>query len=219
MPGDEPMREFRVRARFGLPMQHDRNPFRARQAELDAAARSLDTRLAPGGIALVTGPSGSGKSVVLRAFAACTCSATVTPISTSAKRAPLALIRRDLDVTLALLLAVGLGEARRLVTPAGLLSEGERARLALARALAHARGGDIVCDEFASALDRLTARSLCRCVRRAVAPTQRLVVATAHDEIATLLDPDLLLYVPLVGPPEFIAREKCRADESHPSVA
>ena len=175
--------------------------------------------LPPGGVALVTGPSGSGKSVLLRAFAARACAVAVTAVSPSARRPPVSMIRGELEGVLSLLAAAGLGEARRLVTPAGLLSEGERARLALARAIAHARGRDVVCDEFTSTLDRLTARSVCRCLRRVLEPAQRFVCATAHDDVARHLNPDVVVYVPLAGPPEIMRREVSDADGASASVA
>lgn len=177
-------------------------------------------RLAPGAIGLFTGPSGSGKSVALRAFAEATGAATVTAVSTAARRSPIAMIRGDLDAVLATLAACGLGEARRMLTPAGLLSDGERARLALARTIAQAPAGrDIACDEFTSTLDRLTARSVCRCVRRAITPGQRLVCATAHDDVALHLDPDLIVYIPLAGPPTMLRREERHADAEPAIVA
>ncbi|MEO1534143.1 MAG: hypothetical protein AAFS11_01090 [Planctomycetota bacterium] len=190
---------------------------------LACAALDLEKWLAPGHVALVIGPSGSGKSTLLKTFQALTGASAATPISTSAKRPPVCVIRRDLDQALAILARVGLGEARRLVTPSGLLSDGERARLSLARAIAHSvsRTGvrDVVCDEFTSSLDRLTARSVCRCIRRALAPSQRLVCVTAHDDVVRSLNPDVVVFVPLTGEPEFVKREGRCGDTTHSSVA
>ncbi len=194
-----------------------------RVAAARAAGRRLAAELGPGGVALITGPSGSGKSLALRAFAEATGAVRAVPVSSAARRAPVGLVRGELDEVLTTLAACGLGEARRLVTPAGRLSEGERARLALARAIAHAKraGGrrDIVADEFTSTLDRLTARSVCRCLRRALAPEQRLVCATAHDDVAPHLDPDLVVSIPLAGLPVLFRREGARADTASAGVA
>ena len=212
-----------VRARFGLKMQESSFEDAARLAMLRKTGERLAAELAPNGTALVTGPSGSGKSVALRAFTAAAGAVAAVPVSTAARRAPVNLIRGPLDDVLGVLAACGLGEARRLVTPAGLLSEGERARLALARAVLHAQRSshprDVVCDEFTSTLDRLTARSVARCVRRAVAGGQRLVCATAHDDITPHLDPDVVIHIPLAGPPQMLRRGERRADDTPASVA
>jgi ABC-type ATPase with predicted acetyltransferase domain len=216
MRGSE--REMLVRARFGLPTRSASLGIESRLTELDRAGRALHERLDAGQIALITGPSGSGKSVALRSFVAASGARRATPISTSARRSPVSMVGADPDRALALLGAVGLGEARRLVTPAGLLSDGERARLALARAI-DAATRDIACDEFTSPLDRLTARSVCACVRRALGADQRLVCASAHEDVAPMLDPDLVLLIPLQGPPEFVEREGARSDAGDQRVA
>ncbi|MEM9661329.1 MAG: hypothetical protein AAF937_03360 [Planctomycetota bacterium] len=223
MPPNDTRRLLYVRARFGLRVERSSIGPTRRLALLEQLGESLASELPPGGIALVTGPSGAGKSVVTRAFSAAAGAVNATPVSASARRAPVNLIRGPIDDALGLLAACGLGEARRLITPAGFLSEGERARLSLARAIAHSRRGgaarDIACDEFTSTLDRLTARSVARCVRRAVGQRQRLVCATAHDDIAPHLDPDTVEHLPLVGPPQILQREKRRADSAPASVA
>ncbi|MEO0631071.1 MAG: hypothetical protein AAFY46_10135 [Planctomycetota bacterium] len=212
-----------VRAKFGLRIYESDNLNTERLSDLAEAGANLAGVLAPGDVALVIGPSGSGKSTLIRAFQEASGALAATPISGLAKRPPVCMIRRDLDSTLATLARVGLGEARRLVTPAGLLSDGERARLSLARAIAHSRGRaavrDVVCDEFTSSLDRLTARSVCRCIRRALAPGQRLVCATAHDDVVRHLNPDVVVFVPLAGQPEFVKREAGCGARTHSSVA
>lgn len=223
MASDDSRNLHIVRAQFGLRTVKSAIDTKRRLEAIGQAGRALAGVLAGGQAALITGPSGSGKSVMLRAFADAVGAMSATAVSPSARRAPVNLIRGPLDDTLGILAACGLGEARRLVTPAGLLSEGERARLSLARALAHARRAahprDVVCDEFTSTLDRLTARSVARCVRRALHPRQRLVCATAHDDVAPHLDPDVVVYIPLVGPPQTLRRGDGRADTASASVA
>ncbi|MEO1583683.1 MAG: ABC transporter ATP-binding protein [Planctomycetota bacterium] len=203
------MREARVRARFGLPVFASDGPPAGPLEWADDAAKLIDDALSPGGIALITGPSGGGKSLLLRALIGRTSASVARPIAPRTRRSPVSMLRGDLDAALATLAAVGLGEARRLITPAGLLSEGERARLSLARAIfAAGPGSDIICDEFASTLDRLTARSLCRCVRRALPTRARLVCATAHDDIAPHLDPQIVAVVSLTSPPEIVFKRR-----------
>lgn len=223
MPSDDTQKLLNVRARFGLMTQESVNAHPDRAEMLRAAGETLSAALAPGNTALITGPSGSGKTLALRAFTASSGAIAAAPVSTAARRAPINLIRGKLDAVLETLAACGLGEARRLITPAGVLSDGERARLALARAIAQSRRRqehrDIACDEFTSTLDRLTARSVCHCIRRALTPNQRFVCATAHDDVVPHLDPDIVLFTPLVGPPEMLRREDRRADSAHSCVA
>lgn len=130
------------------------------------------------------------------------------------------LIERPLDEALTLLSRLGLADAQRLVTPGGRLSEGERARLALAVAidrsapvgvLSRVSSGapvpTILADEFASTLDTPTAESLAVAARRVLPPGARLVCATARDEIVAALRPDLLVVVPFEAPAEFHERQ------------
>ena len=51
----------------------------------------------------------------------------------------------------------------------------------------------LLIDEFASVLDRTTARCLCHALRRWLrhAPHTRIIAATAHDDVAPWLEPDL----------------------------
>lgn len=200
-----------VRAVFGLPPAAHDGPQRARallrRAE-NAAALLLDT-LTPGRIALVTGPSGAGKSLVLRAIERAEPCVVVRAIEPDQRRTPVQIIGGPLTHALGQLAAVGLADARRLVTQARNLSEGERARLALAVAIEDARRGPglLLADEFLSPLDSLTARSAARGLRRALPPGVRLVCATAREEIIDDLAPDLLLYVPFEATPEIHRRE------------
>lgn len=207
---------------------------RAVGARARAAAAELDAALTPGGVALVTGPSGAGKSLLLAALRDRLGSRAVTARPPGPARAARALVDLDpapLPEWLACLARSGLAEAALLTVPYARLSEGQRRRadlaLALARlqrrasaaaAAAHPRPGapTLVADEFASTLDRLTARSLACVLRRWVRPLPgprgddppalRAVVATAHDDLIEALRPDVLVIVPLDAPPEVHAR-------------
>lgn len=200
-----------VRARFGLPLDraHRRNLSAARRARAARDADRLRQLLQPNAVALVTGPSGSGKSLMLRSLARRTQAVVAEAVPHCTRRAAVDLIERPLDAALTLLSRMGLADACRLVTPGGKLSEGERARLSVAVAFDRAARTDcrvIIVDEFASALDTPTAESLAVSVRRALPPEARLVCATARDEITAPLRPDLLVYVPFNDPAEFHER-------------
>jgi ABC-type ATPase involved in cell division len=174
-------------------------------------------RLLPGTITLLTGPSGAGKSSLLRQ------TRQMIAIDEPARPwidlatlplpddLPLVDCFQDLPLrdTLQLLGRVGLGEAWSYLRPPTELSDGQRWRFRLARALhmaatrivaADASGaGDcfpiLVCDEFAALLDRVTARVVSRCLRLSIDAVGRLaaLVATSHDDLEPALKPDTVI--------------------------
>ena len=110
----------------------------------------------------------------------------------------------SLDRALAILSGAGLADAPLLLRPVAALSDGQRARLAIARALLEAdrRGGPaiILADEFAATLDRLTAHSLARNVRKWISGTDHtFIAATTHDDLIGPLNPDIII-VKELGP-------------------
>lgn len=193
----------RALAAFGLAPA--RRPAPAR-SEPDCAWLA---RLRPGQLALLTGPSGSGKSTLLHALAAHARDLrwrTLTPAADEPDRPVIDLLRGPLAECIASLARAGLGEPALFARTPRELSEGERFRLRLALALHEAQGDPaseplLLIDEFASALDRVTARTLCLCLRRwAARHSVRVVCATAHDDVAPWLSPDLHLALTLGAP-------------------
>ena len=126
----------------------------------------------PGEIGVILGPSGSGKSVLLSEVASALPGAirlrTISP-KTTKHPAEWVGTKRVSDA-LKLLSMCGLADAAALLTPAGRLSEGEKFRLCLARAIGESsrRGTVLLIDEFASTLDAVTAAILARRLRRIV---------------------------------------------------
>ncbi|HYE21031.1 MAG TPA: ATP-binding cassette domain-containing protein [Tepidisphaeraceae bacterium] len=93
---------------------------------------------------------------------------------------------------------VGLGEVWSYLRHPTQLSDGQRWRLRLAVGLARADrrpgGAILAADEFGALLDRITARVVARCVRRAVAGTGlSAVVATSHEDLIEALAPDVVV--------------------------
>lgn len=199
------LRTRRACALFGL----DPSPraTRARRRRLLALARAdaarLDRALRPGQVAFVTGPSGAGKSLLLAALArrlraARRAVAVARPVPPGRAALDLVLPRAPVEPALRLLAAAGLADAPLLARPARALSAGQRARLAIARAMARANrpGALLVLDEFAAPLDRTAAASLARTVRRwAARAGARVVCASAHDDVLEPLAPAVLVLV------------------------
>jgi ABC-type lipoprotein export system ATPase subunit/GNAT superfamily N-acetyltransferase len=174
----------------------------------------LSIQPVPGRITLLTGPSGSGKTTALRHLH-CSLLAraphTLAPMPRQQDRTLLIDAlgpRLDVRTVLRTLATFGLAEpalvARRLCE----LSQGQRHRadlaIAFTRALAAARACKTtiwwLIDEFASVLDRTTARSVASTLARAVADAPlRVVVATAHDDLAEALRADPVVRFDLRG--------------------
>ena len=166
--------------------------------------------LAPGGMALATGPSGAGKSTTLRVAGDHLDGRgwrVIHARPARGDRSPIELVGRggDIDHSLGMLGAAGLSEAPLLIRPARMLSEGERARLALAEAMARAERAAgagamricIACDEFCSTLDRLTAMGVGSTLHRWMRTRGRAlgvvaICATAHEDMTRLLSPDMI---------------------------
>lgn len=163
---------------------------------LDGLARARG-----GAVALVTGPSGSGKSTLLASVGEILDARHGTYTIAGRARVdasrPVAALRGGtaLDAWLGVLSAAGLAEARLLATPAGVLSEGERARLRLALAMSRVSPrGVLIIDEFCSTLDRATAAGVSASLRRwAGRVGVRVIVASGHEDLARLLGPDVIL--------------------------
>lgn len=197
-------RLLRALAPFGLVVQRCATP---QPPRVDAALRDRILAQPPGSVTLCAGPSGCGKSSLLRAVSRAARERGVRVIDATTLLRRAATDRPIIDLftlpvvrTLRVISAAGLGEAPLWARSAGELSEGQRARLAVALAMARAgaRRGEhptlLVLDEFCSTLDRVTARCVARTLRRWVSASRaRAVCATAHDDLLPDLAPDLTI--------------------------
>ena len=157
-----------------------------------------------GEIGVILGPSGSGKSVVLSAVRAAIPQAVgLLSVSPDEQRLPAEWLGCEtVREALGLLSRCGLADATALLTPAGRLSEGEKFRLSLARGLAECGTARrlLVVDEFASALDSVTAAVLSRRLRRMISRRGLgLLIVTHRAELLSALQPDRLWVVTAAG--------------------
>ncbi len=166
-----------------------------------AIVDGLRLDLAPGTITLMTGPSGSGKTSILAAIA----EESPTALSVGDGRFPpnrpivdAIAPQKPIAVALEVLTACGLGEPRLWIRRFDDLSDGEKFRAGLARAI----GGSlcnhatpiILCDEFAALLHRRAASAVAYNLRKLVSRHRLiLVAATAHEDLAGDLQPDQIL--------------------------
>ena len=133
------------------------------------------------GIGLIVGPSGSGKSLLLKQFGE-----EVIPTWDFSK----AIVShfKNPEDALNRLMAVGLNSIPSWCRPYHVLSNGEQFRANLARRL----GDNTVIDEFTSVVDRNVAKAVSCSLRRYVDKKglKNLVLASCHHDILEWLRPD-----------------------------
>ncbi|MFI4911037.1 MAG: ATP-binding cassette domain-containing protein [Sedimentisphaeraceae bacterium JB056] len=158
---------------------------------------SVSFDLKPGEIYFITGPSGCGKSLLLREMRRAIPSderidindlplSAVTTMIDCFKSAPLGL--RALS-------RMGLSDVSAMLLPPAILSEGQKYRYRLAKAISSGKQ-IIIADEFCSTLDKVTAGLLCLKLRRIADRTGKIFILAGHSRgLLPDLMPDCVLQV------------------------
>lgn len=163
----------------------------------------MSVSLAPGRIVAFVGPSGSGKSTALAMIERkCPAAHNVGRIQFPQACAVVDAVAPDqpLADALELLSHCALGEAPLWLRSYDELSEGERFRARLARALgaavARGGGGPLLVDEFGSGLHRRAAKAIAYNLRKLA--TRRglaVAIATSNADVLADLQPDTLIHL------------------------
>ena len=155
--------------------------------------RDFELRLAEGDVVYITGDSGSGKSVLLRAIEADLGgeAANIDEVEVDRDTPIIDTVGQSFREALGLLSRVGLNDAFLFLRRYRELSDGQRYRYRIARMIDGGRGFWLA-DEFCSTLDRTTARvvafNIQKLARRSGAT---LIVATTHDDLGDDLSPSV----------------------------
>jgi len=171
--------------------------------------------LRPGDICYITGPSGSGKSVLLQElYAAADESERIEldGIDLSSGRSLVDCIDGNFYEALSILSKAGLSDVFCVLNQPGRLSDGQKYRFRLAKALQSAGDGPrskiIFADEFCSALDRITAAVVAYNVRRfATRHKVTFILAGSHEDILADLAPEVLVVKDMTGKTEVIYKD------------
>lgn len=156
---------------------------------------NLQLQVKQGDVVYITGQSGGGKSVLLRELASQLAAAGKTVVNLDAvvlEDKPLIdQLGKDTNHAIQLLATAGISDAYLYVRKPSELSDGQRYRFRLAKAIE--QGAQVwVADEFLAVLDRTAAKviaySLQKSARKAGAT---VIVATTHTDMVPDLAPDI----------------------------
>ena len=155
--------------------------------------RDLRLRIGSGDVVYITGQSGSGKSLLVRKLKqAIPEHLDLAEVAIPDDRPVIdCFARMDVADACRYLSLAGLAEAFVFIRKPSELSDGQRYRFRLARALASG-ARTIVIDEFCATLDRITAKAVAHNIRK-TADRDRVtfIVATTHTDLYDDLQPDV----------------------------
>lgn len=193
LPKSSSVRAAMVMDHFGIDFEQGRH----------VIAEDLELPVQPNEIVLFTGESGSGKSTLMKSVRAQLEMDGNKVIAMGELTLEDKILVDSLDLpleqALQLLSACGLGEAHLLLRTPAELSDGQRYRFLLARALA-TQADWIVADEYTATLDRTLAKVVSLNLRKlANRSAVGFLLATTHEDILADLAPDLHIHCRLDG--------------------
>ena len=155
--------------------------------------RDFELRLAEGDIVYITGDSGSGKSVLLRAIEADLGEdvANIDKIEIDGELSIIDTVGQTFREALGLLSRVGLNDAFLFLRRYPELSEGQKYRYRIARTIDEGKNFWLA-DEFCSTLDRTTAKVVAYNIQKLARKSgATLIVATTHTDLEKDLSPSI----------------------------
>ena len=201
-------RVLSVMKMFGLDME------RFRENHIGHKCRIT---LKPSSICYITGPSGGGKSVLLRQLYELTGQnerLDISEITLDTDKTLIDCIKGDFFDSLKVLSRAGLSDVFTILNTPARLSEGQKYRYRLARALLSDKKV-IFADEFCSSLDRITAAVISHNIHRCVTGSGKIfVLASSHDDLLCDLGPDVVVIKHLNGTAEVIYRDRKSAKKN-----
>ena len=166
-----------------------------------------DIKLSGGEICYITGPSGGGKSVLLREFyntLAGSEKININDIPLPDDKTCVDCFGSDFLETLRTLSNAGLTDVFCVLNSPVNLSDGQKYRYRIAKAI----GGDkkfIFADEFCSSLDRVTAAVISANIRKFAKKSGKVfILASCHDDLLADLQPEVIVIKHLAGEAEVV---------------
>lgn len=176
-PISQSTRAQQVSSMFDVPMQ--------KSAKLSWTG-ALPIEAQPWHVGLIVGPSGAGKTTIMRSLFGEPTAFAWTGASVIDDFDP----RFGVEAVAAICQAVGFNTIPAWLRPYRVLSNGEQFRVDLARRLLEG-GALVVCDEFTSVVDRQTAHIGANAVQKFIRKHDRQFVAvTCHYDLEDWLQPD-----------------------------
>ena len=178
-------------------------------------AHNCQVEINDGDIVYITGPSGSGKSVLLKELAGAIEPEQKVDIDDimlpspkgQAERAVVDCIEGDYIRSLRILSYAGLNDCLCVLNRPAYLSEGQKYRFRLAMALG-AKKKFIIADEFCSNLDRITASTISYTIHKfAKRYKVTFLLASSHEDMLTDLQPDVIITKELSGPTKVVYKK------------
>ena len=158
---------------------------------------NLDLEVKDGDVVYITGQSGSGKSLLLRELERQMAARGKTVANldklTLEETALIDQIGKDTNDAIRILSIAGINDAYLFVRTPSQLSDGQRYRFRLAKAIE--TGAQVwVADEFLAVLDRTAAKVIAYSVQKAARRSGvTVIVATTHTDMVADLSPDLFI--------------------------